>query len=128
MATSLSIGLAAYNMLSSSTELTEQVTAIYPVVSAVEAVLPYVAYRVSGSDCTPTKSLVSSDSVSMEVTVWANTYQECVEIAESVRAALDYKCGDFGGLQVRSCTFSGQGAEDFQDDAFYKILNFTIKI
>lgn len=128
MATSLSVGLVLYDLLNSSAELTAKVNKIYPVVSPDEANLPYVVYRVVSSDCRPNKTLVSSDDVNVEVTVWASSYTESVEIAEIVRKELDYKHGESSGLHVRSMYFIGQGAEDYQDDAYYKILNFNVKL
>ena len=58
---------------------------------------------------------------------YAATYQESVELAEAVRAALDYAQGEKDGLVMRSCILA-DGEELYEDDAYVQSLTFKVQI
>ena len=68
-----------------------------------------------------------ADTVTMEVFCYAAQYADSVELAEAVRAALDYSKGERAGLTMRSCTLV-DSEELYEDDAFVQQLLFAVKI
>ena len=68
----------------------------------------------------PTHALVQVDCCTAE-------YSEGVELAESVREALDGCQCTVAGITMRSCMMV-DGGEDFRDDTFVQTLIFQVKI
>ena len=100
---------------------------VFPVVTD-KAELPYVAYRRSRLEHNPTKTrMPGADTVQIDVNCYAATYQESIELAEAVRAALDYAQGENDGLVMRSCTLA-DGEELYEDDAYIQCLTFRVQI
>lgn len=100
---------------------------VFPVVID-KADLPYILYRRAALEHNPTKAgQPGADTVQMEVNVYTAAYDEGVELAEAVRAALDYAQGETGGLKMRSCTLTAS-EEGWEDDACVQNMVFTIKI
>lgn len=124
---SISVGLAIYELLVGSDELKSVATKIFPVITDA-ATLPYVYYRVTGMEQTPAKDNGGADTVHVETNCLAPTYGEAVELAEKVRKVLDYvRVRTDGGLYIRSCTMTGM-EHYFEDDAFVVSLNFTVRV
>ena len=123
--TSLSTGSIVYDLLSRDAEVSARATKIYPVV-ADEARLPYIVYRRSRLEHAPAKPW-GADTVQVDVLCYAAAYSESVELAEAVRAALDYQKGEAGGIRMRSCTLA-DSSEDWTGVAYLQVLNFNIKI
>ena len=63
----------------------------------------------------------------MEVVCYTARYADGVELAEAVRAALDYKQGERDGVTMRSCVLT-DSEEGYEDDAFLQQLIFQVKI
>lgn len=124
--TTLSAGRAIYQKLCNDDSVFSKVTRVFPVV-AEEAALPYIAYRRTGMDQALVKGLAGADTATIEVAIFAESYDESVEIAESVRASLDGVQWMVGGLQVRSCHLT-DASETWSDDAFVQTLIFNVKI
>lgn len=126
--TSLSAGDIIYSALSSNTGIAAMVTAIYPVVEPAEAVCPYIAYRRAKLEANPQKAgQPGADTILMQVACYTLDYEEGVELAEMVRAALDYQQHEIEGLRMRGCYLSAS-TEELDGDAFVQDLVFTIKI
>ena len=125
--TSLSAGLIIRKILMESEAVTQRTKSIFPVVID-KAVLPYILYRRAALGHNPTKAgQPGADTVQMEVNVYTAAYSEGVELAEAVRAALDYAQGEVPGLKMRSCMLT-DGEEGWEDDACVQNMTFTIKL
>lgn len=125
MKTSLSAGIIIYDMLTSNAEVMARANKVYPVV-VDNAQLPYIAYNRSKMEVAPAKG-VGADTVQIDVRCYTAQYAEGVELAEAVRAALDFKQGEKDGLTMRSCTLA-DSSEGWEDDAYVQELNFSVKL
>lgn len=126
--TSLSVGEIIYDILTNDAEVSSRVTKIFPVVTE-KANLPYIAYRRTRIEHDPTKAgSPGADTVQFDLLCFTAKYYEGVELAEAVRAALDYRKAEKDGLKMRSCTFNGGGLESYEDDAYVQELSFIIKV
>lgn len=124
--TSLSAGIAIYDLLTQDEELMRRVTKVFPVVTE-EAQLPYVAYARTRMEVAKPKGAAGSDRVEITVRCYAATYGESVEIAEIVRGVLDDAQWSGSGMTMRGCVLTGS-SESATDDAFVQELVFGIRI
>ena len=125
--TSLSAGGIIRAVLLEDAEVSARTGKIFPVATD-SAELPYIVYRRMGLAAVPQKSRQpGADEVSIEVLCHASGYSESVELAEAVRAALDFTSAEHNGMHMRSCYLSGS-EEFYQDDAFVQQLVFSVKI
>lgn len=124
--TSLSAGEIFSALLNADAEVKARTKKIYPVV-ADKADLPYVVYRRTQLSQDPTKAGRGADAVGIEVLCFTAQYTEGVELAEAVRAALEYKQSPIDGFPLRSC-YLADSEEAWQDDAFVQQLVFNVKI
>ncbi|RRC99051.1 DUF3168 domain-containing protein [Prevotella sp. OH937_COT-195] len=125
--TSLNAGLIIRKILMESEAVTQRTKKIFPIVID-KAELPYILYRRAALEHNPTKAgQPGADTVQMEVNVYTAAYSEGVELAEAVRAALDYAQGEISGLKMRSCTLT-DSEEGWEDDACVQNMTFTIKL
>ena len=126
--TSISAGNVIHSALSSDETVAAGVTAIYPVVEPVEAQCPYIAYRRVSLSANPQKAgQPGADTIQIEVDCYTSDYEEGLDLAEAVRACLDYRSHEAEGLRMRSC-FLSSSSESIDGDAFVQQLIFTIKI
>ena len=125
--TSLSAGAIIRDILLSDEEMKRRVNKVFPIVID-KAQLPYILYRRAALKHDPTKaSMPGADTVTMEVVCYTAKYAEGVELAEAVRAALDYATGEREGMVMRICTLA-DSEEGYEDDAFVQQLVFQVKI
>lgn len=125
--TSLSVGAIVRDILINDADVSSRVTKVFPVVTE-KATLPYIAYRRSRTEHNPTKAKnPGADTVQLDLLCFTATYGDGIELAEAVRAALDYKQAEKDGLVMRSCTFAG-GEEYYEDDAYVQELSFKINV
>lgn len=125
--TSLSAGAIIRDILLSDEEVKRRVNKVFPIVID-KAQLPYILYRRAALKHDPTKARMSgADTVTMEVVCYTAKYAEGVELAEAVRAALDYATGEREGMVMRICTLA-DSEEGYEDDAFVQQLVFQVKI
>lgn len=125
--TSLSAGAIIRSILISDAEVKKRTNKVFPIV-VDSAQLPYILYRRAALLHNPTKAgSPGADTVTMEVVCYAAKYAESVDMAEAVRAALDYAQGESGGIRMRSCTLA-DSEEGFEDDAFVQRLSFQVRI
>ena len=127
MNTSLSAGGIIRDLLMNDPEVKRRTNKVFPIATE-KAVLPYILYRRAALNHNPTKAgMPGADTVQIEVVCYTAKYIEGVELAEAVRAALDYKKGEKEGLVMRSCTLADSD-EGYDDDAFVQSLVFNVKI
>ena len=125
--TSLSAGAVIRSILLSDEEVRERTNKVFPIVID-QAQLPYILYRRASLQHNPTKAgMPGADTVVMEVVCYTAQYAEGVELAEAVRAALDYSQGESQGVTMRSCVLA-DSEEGYEDDAFVQQLVFQVKI
>lgn len=125
--TSLSAGSVIRDILLKSARVTSYTTKIFPVATD-QAILPYILYRRAALEHNPTKAgAPGADTVTIEILCYADSYAESIDLAESVRAALDYAQRDNGVLQMRSCTLV-DSEESWEADAYMQFLSFKVKI
>ena len=125
--TSLSAGAVIRGILIADTDVMRIAKKVFPVVTD-KAELPYVAYRRSRLENNPTKAKnPGADTVQIDINCYAATYEKSIELAEAVRAALDYVQGEKDGLVMRSCTLV-DGEEIYEDDAYVQCLTFQVQI
>ena len=126
---SISAGILLYNILNSNATLSKLVSKIFPIVVNT-ATLPYIAYRRASIQRLPVKG-GGADTVSMEISCYAASYADSVDLAELVRELLDgmqaAKSTPTGDLVLRSCTLV-DGSESYEGDAFCQTLIFEMKL
>lgn len=126
--TSISAGLLIFALLSEDPDVSRMASRIFPVaINAEDVPLPFVVFRALKSEDTQTKPSRGYDTCMMAVDCAGGTYEEAVELAEHVRAALEDKECERGGLSLGLCFMSDR--EEFYDsDAFIERLIFTITV
>ena len=128
--TSLSAGVLIRELLLDSAEVTAHTNKVYPVATD-KAELPYILYRRASMEQNPQKTgNPGADTVQMEVICFAADYDDCLELAEAVRGALDNKRDmqtDDETLTMRSCLLV-DSEEAWQDDAYVQQLIFNVKV
>lgn len=113
------IGKAIYDILSNDTDVAALVgDRIYPnIVDQSKVGLAAVIYKVDNTEPTNTKDGPSTLDV-IRVYVWAlaEGYDECHELSEKVRVALDRTSGTFAGVVVDSIMFDSRDDDDYDAD------------
>ncbi|MCH3980501.1 MAG: hypothetical protein LKE41_01010 [Prevotella sp.] len=117
--TSLSAGIVVRELLKGITDK------VYPIVAS-NSILPYISYRRRSMETMQTKSH-PSDMVQIEVSVFTETYEESITLAEKVRERLEYNQKTVDGMRMRSCILV-DAEEGWESDAYYQTLIFEIKI
>lgn len=126
--TSLSAGFILRQLLLENDRVKAITRQIFPVIRD-EAQLPYVFYCRTGMEAPQVKGRGAADTVEMELQCCAADYEQSLELAEAVRAALDGMQAEdeASGLTMRSC-FMTDSSETWADDAYIQILIFNVKI
>ncbi len=125
--TSLSAGAIIRAVLLEDAEVAKRTNKVFPV-AADSAELPYILYRRAALTPVPQKSgQPGADEVQIEILCFTARYGEGVELAEAVRAALDYVSAEHGGMRLSSC-YLAESEEAYQDDAFVQQLIFNVKM
>ncbi len=97
---SLQIGKAIYDILHSNTDIVAKLQdKIFPLISEQNTTFPFIVYKRTGIIPAYTKDRYSAnDSVTVEIVVASEKYNESVEIADLVRLALEGKKGTYSNL------------------------------
>lgn len=122
--TVLSAGIIIREILITSE--TVRTNKVYPIVTD-EAQTPYIVYRRIGLRGNPVKTGAGADTIQLEVLCFEADYSRSVELAESVREALENRRYETDGLRMRSCVLE-DSEETWQDDAYVQRLVFNVKI
>lgn len=135
MATSLSAGLAVYDLLSADQYISETVSTIFPVLIASDGDirLPYICFNRERIDQVPTKvGYPGADTAQMAVAVYWDTdhYTDLIHLTEKVREALDCKqyVMEPDGINMRSCYFTDAREYGDEEGHIVQELIFTIKM
>lgn len=124
--TSLSVGKVVRQMLMDDEAVKAMVTKIFPVVTD-EATLPYLFYD-EEVEHTPTKSLEGVDKATVDISVMAESFEECADLCEKVRAALDYHRGEADGLKADCITLTHASKITWEGDGFKRVLTFGMRV
>ncbi len=97
---SLQIGKAIYDILHSNADIVAKLQdKIFPLISEQNTTFPFIVYRRTGIIPAYTKDRYSvNDSVTVEIIVASEKYNESVEIADLVRLALEGKKGIYSNI------------------------------
>ena len=122
--TVLSAGIIIREILITSE--TVRTNKVYPIVTDA-AQTPYIVYRRIALKGNPVKTGAGADTIQLEVLCCEADYSRSVELAESVREALENRRYEADGLRMRSCVLE-DSEETWQDDAYVQRLVFNVKI
>lgn len=120
--TSLSAGLIIKGML----EAAGVEARAFPIATQ-EAELPYIVYQRVAAEAVPAKGIASADTATVEVTAWAETVMESVDLAEAARRALDGRSFSRDGLHCRRCLLA-DSCEGWEADAYFQRMTFKMAI
>lgn len=98
--TVLSGGRALRRLLLDSPEVTAITKRIFPVVSSVEEKNPYMVYRRIELDRDPVKKNMSADTAFFSLWIFADTYEESLDLAEAAYSCLDGFRGEAEGVYI----------------------------
>lgn len=125
--TGLSIAIYLQSALSSDPDIRAKVgDRIFPISTVTSTSFPFIVYDRDSVSTEYTKDGRDIDRVVCTVYVMSDTYTESVEIAESVRSALEAGSGD-AGPGVRGSEFVG-AVESFTNDTFVQQLQFEFEV
>lgn len=131
--TSISVGRLVHAILSADTAVSTMTGGhIFPSVKEVKVSPPYVCYQRVGTSEAAVKSGQGADSCIVRCDCFGRSYNESVDLAELVRAALetDGYSKDGGGLRARSIIMT-DSTDEFTDAGsgiYYEQVTFEMKI
>lgn len=100
---------------------------VYAGESPLEGSLPAVVYRRSELDSQQVKSGRPATACYVEMEVWSDTYEEGIDIAETIYANLDGKTCEWGsGLRLRQCFLDNAYEDATQDGLYLQALRFRM--
>lgn len=125
---SISISKHVYKRLSEDEDLIQAVgERIYPLSTLSETSFPFIVYRRNSLVPESTKDRYSTgDAVTVEIAVVSDNYLSSVNIAQSVRRALEYKWAKYEDFSVTDARLMSAD-EDFIEDTFIQRLVFSFK-
>ena len=90
---------------------------------------PFISIRRSALETVYNKDIPTEDSVTIEITIVANSYSEGMEIAQTVRDTLDYKVylNREENVRITEILFF-DCIEETVDDVFIQNLTFQLKM
>lgn len=118
---SLLVGDATVNGLVGTSNST---TKIFPVVAEQEVKRPYVTVRRTSQQPTLVKSQASElDQVFVNIAVYADTYEKCIDIQNAIRTVLDDYSGTESGVIYKRVWY--QNSQDLfdQDDKTFVVVD-----
>ena len=129
------IGLAIYNVLANTTNVTNIVsTRIYPnVAPQISATFPFIVYTVTGVTPNDTKDGVRTlDVIDVLIMCYAGTYSEAAMLANEIRIAMDRLTeATYETIKVQSSQFEGYNdsfSANAGDEGIYvKALDLNIR-
>ena len=121
---SLQIGKAIYHILSNDTDVVDRVQKkIYPLIADVDTTFPFIVYKRTGIVPADSKDrFVFDEDVFVDIVVASDKYNESIEIADLVRAAL--LKGSYDGIKDIELI---DADEDYFEDTFIQNLTFKIQ-
>lgn len=124
---SLQIGKAIYDILHSNTDMVAKLQdKVFPLIADNNTTFPFIVYKRTGIIPAYTKDRFSAnDSVTVEIIVASDKYNETVEIADLVRLALEGKKGTYSNIWIEDIRMVSAD-EDFIEDTFIQTITFNI--
>lgn len=121
---SLQIGKAIYHILSNDTDVVDRVQKkIYPLIADVDTTFPFIVYKRTGIAPADSKDrFVFDEDVFVDIVVASDKYNESIEIADLVRAAL--LKGSYDGIKDIELI---DADEDYFEDTFIQNLTFKLQ-
>lgn len=124
---SLQIGKAIYEMLHSDTAIMAKLQdKIFPLISEHNITFPFIVYKRTGIVPAYTKDrYTANESVTMDIIIASDKYNETIEIADLVRLSLEGKKGLYSGIQIEDVRLLSAD-EDFIEDTYIQTITFNI--
>jgi hypothetical protein len=124
---SLLLGKAIYSILSGDTTIQSYVgNKIYPLFAPDEVLAPFIVFERKNINANYTKDGHNYDDDTLMINVTSKNYTECVNIANAVRNALEWKNGKFNEVNILQCVLESAN-EDYGVDGFSVALEFSIR-
>lgn len=126
--TSISAGLIVYKLLTESQAVKETATKVFPVcITDEDAELPYVVFRFASFNPEQVKPDGGPDDCNLIADCLGNGYEEAVNLAEMVRAALENAECSISGLTLSGCVMTDR-EEFWEADAYVERLVFSLTV
>ena len=124
---SLQIGKAIYEMLHSDTAIMAKLQdKIFPLISEHNTTFPFIVYKRTGIVPAYTKDrYTANESVTIDIIIASDKYNETIEIADLVRLSLEGKKGLYSGIQIEDVRLLSAD-EDFIEDTYIQTITFNI--
>jgi len=128
----MNVGKVIYDVLKNDVDVAALVsTRIHPVYAPQESAYPLVTFSIpKGTRFLETKDGASTlDFVPLSVDCFSETYDECADLAEKVRVALDRYTGTVATITVDNIVID-EFENDFDEDInkYWNTLDFTIAV
>ena len=119
------------NVLTSDADVTALTTNIAPILAKTDADDITIVYRTA--DITPDYAKGSkgahSETYTVELDIWANTFTKAVETSLACRHALETGAPTtIEGIKVKRCVFTGGSSQGTEDGFFVYTHTYSIKI
>ena len=125
------IGFVVTDILLNTASVTDVVgNRIYPSVIPQDEPYPAITFLEVAVNPSGTKDGPSElDQINVQINCFASTNKEASELAQKVRTALDYRLGNFQGVEVDKIVFKNQ-SDQFDDDLLihHKAIDFSFRI
>ncbi len=124
---SLQIGKVIYNLLQSNTELgTKLQDKIFPLIANENTTFPFIVYKRTGIVPAYSKDrFTATETISVDVIVASDMYNDTVEIADLVRVALEGRKGMYWNIYIEDIRLLSAD-EEYMEDTFIQTLTFNI--
>jgi hypothetical protein len=129
---SVILGKAIYYLLSTNSAITAAVNdidgkpKIFPIAADDDVKNPFVVFERKSVKPEYSRDGKVLDVCTVEVNVCDDNYTSCIDIANSVRTALELKRGTFAGVNIFSSHLIN-ASENYGVDNFLQTLTFEIK-
>lgn len=124
---SLQIGKAIYQILHNNEDVAAKLQdKIFPLIADINTTFPFIVYKRTGITPAYTKDRYSAnDTVTIEIVIASDRYNDAVEIADLVRVALQGKQQAYSNIEIQDIRLVSAD-EDFIEDTFIQTLIFNI--
>jgi len=130
----MSIESAIVNLINSNDDLVELIDEkIYPINLPQDTALPAIVYQqIIETEPMTTEGALGLIESRFQITCWADSHNDCVELAEKLRAALADASGIYAGVIILHIQVVGRGdipaidIEAEQISRFGKFIDFIV--
>ena len=114
-------------VLNSNTELLDLVDSISPLIVTTESRGTTISYYTTGITPTYIKNSLVSDTYTVNLEVWGNTFTDVVKASVKARTLLESSTGSVEGLNVVSCRLS-TGSSGVSEDGENYVYKHTYEL